>query len=182
MHDVLTSRLILRLMQVEFLEACVAGDLASAEKVIGFGLSDEILASKHWMGIRINDIRKDPEYRPWSPRAIALASSKVMVGHIGFHSRPNPEYLRPFIGDGIELGYLVFSAYRRQRYAQEAIRGLMGWAAREHAVRTFSVSVAPANTPSLALAGKLGFRKVGERMDEEGGLEYVHVLRPPAPQ
>ena len=182
MHDdVLTPRLILRLMSVPFLEACVAGDLVTAEKVIGLGLSEELHSSKHWMAIRINDLRTDPDYRPWSLRAIADATSGRMIGQIGFHSRPNPEYLRPFVGDGIELGYGVFTAYRRQGFAQEAIGGLVGWAAREHGVRNFVVSISPANIPAAALARKLGFQKIGEHMDDEDGLEEVYVLKLAAP-
>ncbi len=179
--EVRTARLILRLMPVQFLEACVSGDLATAEKVIGFGLSEELYSSKHWMAIRINDLRTDPDYWPWSLRAIALATSRVVIGQIGFHSRPNPEYLRPLVPDGVELGYTIFTAYRRQGFAEEAARGLTDWASREQGVRNFAVSISPGNAPSIALARKLGFLKVGERIDDEDGLEEVYAMRLAAP-
>src|SRR3972149_5968385 len=65
---------------------------------------------------------------------------------------------------------------RRRGYALEAAQGLMDWAAREHGVRLFRLSIAPDNAPSLAMAAKMGFRQVGEQMDDEDGLELVFDL------
>lgn len=179
--EIRTARLILRLMPVQFLEAYASGDLARAEELIGLKLPEELRESRKWMAIRLNDLRTDPKYRPWSIRAIGLASSNVMIGTTGFHSRPNAEYLRPFVPDGVEFGYGVFTAYRRQGFAEEAVRGLIGWASLEHGVRNFAVSISPGNAPSIALARKLGFLKVGERMDDVDGLEEVYAMRHTAP-
>jgi len=66
--------------------------------------------------------------------------------------------------------------HRRQGYATEAARAMMDWAAREHGVERFFVSIAPDNASSLAMAAKLGFRQVGEQIDEQDGLEYVFEL------
>ena len=52
----------------------------------------------------------------------------------------------------------------------------MDWAMRQHSVGRFLVSISPDNGPSLSMAVKLGFRQVGEQMDEEDGLELVHEL------
>ena len=38
-----------------------------------------------------------------------------MVGHVRFHSRPDPDYLRPYAPNAVEFGYVVFTAYRRRR-------------------------------------------------------------------
>jgi RimJ/RimL family protein N-acetyltransferase len=38
------------------------------------------------------------------------------------------------------------------------------------------VSISPDNAASLALAGKLGFVRTGEQMDDIDGLEYVFGL------
>lgn len=181
--EVQTTRLILRLMSVQFLEAYVSGNLARAEELIGLRLSEELRYQTKWMAIRLDDLRTDPEYRPWSLRAVGLATSKTVIGTVGFHSRPNPEYLLPYVPDGIELGYGIFTAYRRQGFAEEAVRGLIGWASQEHRIRNFAVSISPANIPSIRLAAKLGFLKVGERMDDEDGLEEVYAMKvaPPLP-
>jgi len=99
-----------------------------------------------------------------------------MIGHIGFHSRPDPEYLRQYGIEGIELGYSVLSKYQRQGFATEAIRGLLNWATQKRVIRGFVVSIAPTNVASMTLARKLGFMKVGEHQDEVDGLEEVCVL------
>jgi L-amino acid N-acyltransferase YncA len=50
----------------------------------------------------------------------------------------------------------------------------MAWA-RTQRVRSFVVSIRPDNTPSLAIAQNLGFRRVGQHIDQEEGLEYVFL-------
>jgi RimJ/RimL family protein N-acetyltransferase len=103
-----------------------------------------------------------------------------MIGHIGFHTAPDPAYLAATVGRGIEVGYTVFAAFRRRGFAEEALRGMLGWAHSEHAVTQFVASIAPENLPSQNLAAKLGFVKVGEQTDEIDGIEDVLLLRLPA--
>ncbi len=175
-REVLTPRLSLRLMPEAFLLASLQDGVDAAEAIIGLKCSPAWFQEKALMSLRLADCRSDPEYCPWSLRAIGLRSSAEMIGHIGFHSRPHPAYLRQFVPEGIELGYTIFTGYRRAGYATEAIRGLINWAAPEHGIDHFVVSVAPTNFPSVALAAKLGFRKVGEHQDEIDGPEDVYVL------
>ncbi len=104
-----------------------------------------------------------------------------MVGYIGFHTSPAPEYLKEISPAGVEFGYTVFPLFRRQGIALEASRGLMGWAS-EHGVSAFVVSVSPQNVASLALTSKMGFRKVGSHVDEEDGPEDIFELVLPAKQ
>jgi len=73
------------------------------------------------------------------------------------------------------MGYTVLPPYRRRRYALEAAQAMMAWAC-EHGVRLFRLSVSPANAPSLAMAAKMGFRHVGEQVDEEDGPELILEL------
>jgi [ribosomal protein S5]-alanine N-acetyltransferase len=63
----------------------------------------------------------DPHYLPWSARAILLKETGEMVGHLRFHTRPDPEYLHPYARGAVELGYVIFSAHRRRGYALEAL-------------------------------------------------------------
>lgn len=176
MHEIITSRLELRLMPEEFFEASLKRQTAKAEALIGLRIPPAWFEEKELMATKLADCRSDAAYGRWSLRAIGLRSSGAMVGHIGFHSRPDAEYLRPFAPDGIEFGYTVFPSHRRQGYAREAIRGLINWAMKEHPVRRFVVSISPANVASATLAGKLGFVKVGEHLDEVDGLEEVYAL------
>lgn len=176
MDDILTPRLTLRLMTERFLETSMEGDVKSARAQLGSEIHPEWFQSRGSMEYRLRELRSDPQYAVWSQRAIVLTEANTMVGHIDFHTSPNPEYLRPYVGDGIELGYSVYSDYRRRGIAQEAIRALIGWAAQQHGVRQFVVSISPSNAPSTALAHKLGFARVGEWQDEVDGLEVVYLL------
>jgi RimJ/RimL family protein N-acetyltransferase len=53
------------------------------------------------------------------------------------------------------------------------VAGMLGWAS-EHGAVACLASVSPDNVASLATIKRLGFVKVGEQMDEEDGLEWVH--------
>jgi RimJ/RimL family protein N-acetyltransferase len=76
----------------------------------------------------------------------------------------------------VELGYTVYSEFRRRGYASEAAARLMDHAHGARGVSRFVVSISPENVPSLALARKLGFVKVGAQWDEEDGPEDVFLF------
>jgi len=107
----------------------------------------------------------DPEYGPWAVRLLLLKPALETIGHIRFHSRPN---------DGaVELGYVVFTPWRRQGFATEAAEAVMCWAVQQHGVRRFVASVRPDNEASQRMVAKLGFRKVGQQLDEVDGVEDI---------
>lgn len=168
-----TSRLELISLSVSFAEALLGGRPFIAEGIGGFsifrGWPDE--HDRRFLETRLSQMRSDPDLQIWLARAMVLLRDplKPMIGHIGFHGPPR---------DGaLELGYTVFEPYRRQGYAREAVRGLMDWAFKERGISRFIVSISPDNAPSLALAGKLGFKRTGEQVDPEDGLEYVFELQ-----
>lgn len=170
-----SERLDLIPMTPAFLEACLAGDGATAAHLLGMPIPPEWLQEQRLMQIRLEQLRQNPALQPWLLRAIGLRQDGVMIGHIGFHSRPGANYLRDFAPGGVELGYKVFTPYRRQRYATEACAALMSWAYQEHDVTRFVVSISPDNQPSQRIAQHFGFRKVGTHIDEEEGPEDVFV-------
>jgi len=163
-------------MSEKFLEACISNEFARAEALIGLKIPHEWQTTQQLMALRLADCHADPAYHPWSLRAISLKATGEMVGHIGFHTKPNPECLLPFVPDGIEFGYTIFAEHQRKGYATEAIRGLIRWGIQQREIRHFVVTIAPANVASQLLAKKLGFVKVGEHQDEADGLEEVFVL------
>jgi RimJ/RimL family protein N-acetyltransferase len=128
------------------------------------------------MRLRLKQMRENPALEPWLLRAVGLRETKIMIGHVGFHTRPGPEYLNPYAPGSVEFGYSIFPDHRRKGYASEAVQALMDWATRVHNVTRFIVSISPANGPSLRLAQRFGFSKVGSVTDEEGTVEDVFLL------
>ena len=175
--DIVTARLTLRLMTPQLLNLCLRGDRVAAEACLGGYIPDEFFFAQDFMAMRILQLRNDAAYAPFGPRAMVLTASREMVGHVGFHSPPDPDYLAATVGTGIELGYTVAATRRRVGFAEEAVRGAIDWAHRCHSVGQFVASIAPDNVASQCLAAKLGFVKVGEQMDDVDGAEDVLLLR-----
>ncbi|MCW5880542.1 MAG: GNAT family N-acetyltransferase [Anaerolineae bacterium] len=170
-----TDRLVLIPMTTAFFEACLAGDLDTASQVIGLRVPEDWLLEGAVMRVFLERLRRDPAAQPWLMRGIGLRATGEMIGTLGFHLPPDAEYLRGVAPGGVEMGYTVFPAWRRQGYAREACAGLMGWATREQGITRFVVSISPENEPSLRLAAHFGFRKVGYHIDDEDGLEDIFV-------
>jgi RimJ/RimL family protein N-acetyltransferase len=173
--DIATPRLILRLMERDVVEACIAGDLQHAGQLLGTPIPPELLDEPTALKFAQAQLDADPQYRPWSIRAIILPAAQRMVGHIRFHSGPDPDYLRPFARGAVEFGYHVFLRYRRLGYATEAAGAAMDWARSAFGIGRFVVCIAPDNTPSLALIARFGFIEVGQHMDEVDGMERIYL-------
>jgi len=176
LEEIITSRLSLRLMTADFLEASLSGDVKKNESLIGLKISQDWLDENDLSRLRLGDYRRDAEYILWGLRAIGLKESNEMVGFIGFHTRPNPQYLQKYAPHAIEFGYTIFFQNRRQGFAEEALIGLMNWAIDQYPLENFIASVSPTNIASTAMIKKLKFEKVAEQMDEVDGLEFVYQL------
>jgi [ribosomal protein S5]-alanine N-acetyltransferase len=176
MDIIYSPRLELIALSPDFLSASLGGDLKAASRLIDLVIPQDWLESKWLMEIRLAKMRANPALEPWLLRAVGLRETRTMVGFIGFHTQPGAEYLNSYAPDGVEFGYTIFPAYRKHGYASEAAQALMEWATREHGVRRFVVSISPGNEPSLRLARKFRFRKVGTVTDPEDGEEDVFLL------
>lgn len=170
-----SERLRLISMTPSFLSASLFGNQQAAVESIGLTAPDEWLVEQKLMDIRLAQLEQDPSLQPWLLRAIALRHEPVMIGHIGFHSHPAPQYLHGYAPQGIEFGYTIYPSFRRQGYASEACAALMTWATTVHGITQFVLTIAPDNTPSQRIAQRFGFVKVGEHMDEVDGLEEIFV-------
>ncbi len=177
MIEILTPRLALVLLTEEFLAASLEPDRALAENLAPFSVPQDWFESRDFIHLRRYQLAVDPGYAPWCVRAIVLASSHEMIGHIGFHEPPDPTHLRRYGRNAIEFGYTVYPAFQRHGYATEAVQGLMTWAANDAGVETFVVSISPGNSASQAIARRFGFAKVDEHIDDKDGPEDVLVLR-----
>jgi RimJ/RimL family protein N-acetyltransferase len=126
--------------------------------------------------IRLGDLAADPDYLPWSLRAMRLKPDLRFVGYFNFHTRPAPDYLRELAPGAVEFGYFVLPELRRRGFAEEAALGMMDWAARSHGIARFVASISPENTPSVAMARKLGFTRIGGHIDDTDGYEDILLL------
>ncbi|MCI0361650.1 MAG: GNAT family N-acetyltransferase [Planctomycetaceae bacterium] len=172
-----TPRLDLVSLSPDFIRASLAGDLPQAERLLGATLPADWPDSAHLLQLRLKQMEEDSAYEAWSLRAMVLRAERVMVGHIGFHTKPAAEYLQPYSPNAVEFGYTVFPPFRRRGYAREASLAVMDWAARVHGQRTFVVSISPDNVASQALAAQLGFIRIGSHIDEVDGLEEILELK-----
>ncbi|HSJ98268.1 MAG TPA: GNAT family protein [Myxococcota bacterium] len=168
-----TDRLRLVPMGPAFLRASLAGDGATAQALLGARLPEDWAELAPVLRLRLGQLERVPAHEPWLTRAIVLASEARVIGVSGFHGPPGGAWLHEFAPGGVEFGYTVFPGDRRRGYAAEASEALVQWASEEHGVRRFVLSIGPANVASAGLAAKLGFRRVGEWLHAERGLEHV---------
>src|SRR5688500_8884838 len=100
--DIVTARLQLRSMTVEFLQACLRKDTVTATQLLELAIPDEWFEQGSFIQLRMDNCLQVPAYQPWSVRAIGLQVTGEMIGYIGFHSRPNADYLKQFVPEGCE--------------------------------------------------------------------------------
>jgi RimJ/RimL family protein N-acetyltransferase len=121
--------------------------------------------SRHVLRLRRDQISAGADYR-WLIRAAVTRSQPAMVGRVGFHASPDANGV-------VEIGYEIDARHRRQGYGLECATQLIHSAERLGCVSAVRASIAPGNEPSLRMAERLGFRRIGEQIDEIDGLEYV---------
>ena len=172
--DIETSRLLLCCIRPDSIRTALLGDMSAIERQLATSVPVDLMREPAVLKFSDAQLVADPHYLPWSARAILLKETREMVGHLRFHTRPDPEYLHPYARDAVELGYVIFSAHRRRGYALEAFTAAMSWA-ESSGVQRFIVTISPSNTPSLALVAKAGFRKIGEHFDSVDGLEHIYL-------
>lgn len=176
MIDIETPRLILRLVPLAGLAATESRDIAAAKQLIGQSLTEEWFADSWVSGLRLQQWKDDPRYAPWSIRSIILKDNGMVTGYINCHDQPRLFEHEGRTGLMIELGYEVFSPWRRSGIATEAFNAMAGFA-RHAGVRWVRLSISPDNAPSLGMAKKLGARMIGSQIDEIDGPEDVYLLQ-----
>ncbi|PSL34910.1 GNAT family N-acetyltransferase [Chitinophaga ginsengisoli] len=175
-NDIITPRLILRLLGEEVSSACLNNDFETAQHLLHATIPEEFFGELSVLQRDRRLLQEDPEYKPWASRGIILKGEMKMIGLIRFHSSPCFNADTPYREGAVELGYRILSDYRRKGYAREAVFAITNWAEEVFSVRRFIASISPENLPSLALAQSFGFVKVDEVMDEVDGLEHVYML------
>ncbi len=87
----------------------------------------------------------------------------VAVGQMSFKSLPDEH-------GTVELGYGVNASRQNRGYATEMARALVGWALVQPTVRRVTAECLAANVASIRVLEKVGFSRIGHRLDEEGLL------------
>jgi len=121
--------------------------------------------SRHVLELRRDQIRGGTDHR-WLIRAAITRTHPVMIGRVGFHAPPDANGV-------VEIGYEIDARHRRQGYGLECATHMIHCAEQLGCVSAIQASIAPDNEPSLRMAERLGFRRIGEQIDEIDGLEYV---------
>jgi RimJ/RimL family protein N-acetyltransferase len=164
-------------MGAPVLEALLADERGVAARLLECGIPSDLPLERMPLARRLDQLRRDASVQPWLLRAMIDRVSATLVGHIGFHSPPRPEYLATIAPDAVELGYTVHAPFRRQGYATEAVLALMNWAYSLHGQCCFFLSISPQNLASTAMAQSLGFATCGSHIDDEDGLEIEYLRR-----
>ena len=128
--------------------------------------------SRHVLQLRRDQIRAGDDHR-WLIRAAVTRSRPAMVGRVGFHAPPDPDGV-------VEIGYEIDASHRRQGFGLECATHLIQSAEQLGCVSAVRASIAPDNQPSLRMAERLGFRHIGEQIDEIDGLEFVFERKAPS--
>jgi len=107
----------------------------------------------------------------WSERgygqsAVIDRGTGAFLGRAGLHYWPNWQE--------VELGYVLAATAQGRGLATEAGHAWIGWAA-EAGIESLVAVIDPRNSPSVAVAGRLGFHL--ERDDVTPAGVAVHVFR-----
>lgn len=175
-NGIQSTCLDLTLLNSDALRYSISDEVEKLKDFLGVEIHPEWLKSRELIELRYQQIIRNPDYQPWSLRAVILRDKGKMIGHIGFHSVPGAPYLNPYANNGVEFGFTIYPEFRRNGYAREASLALMNWAYEQNSVSEFILSIRPDNIPSLKLAEGLGFLKVGSQVDEVDGVEDIYKL------
>ena len=118
---------------------------------------------------RIQQIQKDPSVNMWLVRWVVLRSTQEIIGSTSFHGAPDENGV-------IEIGLDVERAFQRQGYGKEIVQGMWGWVVTEPAVKTLRYVVRPTNVASIALIDSVGFKLMGEQIDENNEVANVYEM------
>ncbi len=92
--------------------------------------------------------------------AVELKSDSSLIGTVGIFTAWRD--LEPEFGEEPEMGWIFAPATHGHGIASEACRAALLWIEANLDPTPIWAIVAPANEPSLRLAGKLGFERVGD--------------------
>lgn len=156
----------MELLGAAAMRALLDGDLAEASWISRRQLPPFFLEEKWLWKIRVDQVRTTPEDAPWLVRVVALEPSGVVIGHAGFHGRPDA-------AGAVEIAYTVAPEHRGNGYAHAVLAALVEEARTHPEVNLVRATISPDNHPSIAVIRRGRFVQVGEQWDDVDGLELV---------
>jgi RimJ/RimL family protein N-acetyltransferase len=105
--------------------------------------------------------------RGYGQSAVIDRATGAFVGRAGLHYWPN--------WNEVELGYVLAATSQGRGLATEAGRAWIDWARAAPGIDSLIAVIDPRNTPSIAVAGRLGFTL--ERDDVTPTGVAVHIFR-----
>ena len=157
-----TERLVLREFQ--------PGDEKETETGAGPGEKEEgIFGSPGLLREYIRDQYGFYGYGIW---AMTEKGSGKIIGRAGVVNLTG-EWERAGASDALELGYRVFAPYRRQGFALEACRGVLGWY-KEHMDCPLYAKIDASNEASINVIEKLGFSLTDQKYIGSGQWLYLY--------
>ena len=150
------------------------------------GPGDDIFCSSEKLAAYIDSQYRFFEYGIW---ALEEKKSKAVIGKAGlfqpdwkfddakvFETGTFQAEILPALkkeDTPLELGYHIFSPWRRSGYAKEACREILNYGTGRLA-RCICAVIEEENTASIRLAESLGFRLTAQRYNGSAGLLYLY--------
>jgi len=118
---------------------------------------------------RLPRARQNPEYAKYLLRVAVLKDTPIIIASAGFHDAPDSNGM-------IEIGFGVDKKYQGRGFGQELLHGMWSWVVNDPQVKTLRYTVSPDNLISQHIIKKLGFKHIGQQIDEEDGPEDIYEL------
>lgn len=113
-------------------------------------------------------------YGNWAMRLTDTGAFVGTVGILDFRREIAPTL------DAPELGWGVAPAFQGQGYGVEGVQAALAWADAELPQGRTVCIIAPANLPSMKLAGRVGYRPRGEALYKDETILLLERMRPDA--
>jgi RimJ/RimL family protein N-acetyltransferase len=170
MHELETARLCLRVHRLDDFAECAAmwRDPEVTRHVGGKPQSEEEVWARllryvgHWQALG---------FGYW---AVRERGTDRFVGEVGFANFKRD--IQPTLGDAPEAGWVLARWSHGQGFATEAMRAVLAWSAAHLPGRDTVCIIDQGNATSIKVAGKIGYRLVGEATYR--GAQILSYVRP----
>lgn len=175
MDTLTTSRLELVAITRPLVEAVLAEDRASAERIVGARFPSvwpgKALVERAF-ACPLEKLEQDPEQWLWGARVLVTREGeREVVGSVVLNGRPDES-------GTVEVAYGVDDAMTGRGYATEGTRAVVGWALEQREVSRVVACTFPWHVASRRVLEKVGMQEAGTReTDLFGDLLLYQRLR-----